>query len=184
MLGAIIRRYWPFPNFLKVRGDLLLEEIHLDTSGMVAASTTFYSNNTSLAPLQPPLTSPHPPGKNNGSSPGTGNGNGSNNNWNKNNNRHNGGKNSNNSGNCGGNTSSNITAVSNGATTNDGRGPPTWSTYMNPWQRHISMCPSPTPTDQQCPQAFMAGPGPYTPSGFALVQQQLYQQSTLAPPPG
>jgi hypothetical protein len=98
-VGAIIRRYSPFPNFLKVQDDLLPEEIHLDTSGLATALTVFYSNNTSPAPLLPPLVS-CPPGKNNDSGPDNGNGS-------KNNNHRNGGnggKNSNNGGNCGGNT--------------------------------------------------------------------------------
>jgi hypothetical protein len=53
-VGAIIWRYTLFPNFLKVRDDLLLEEIHLDTSGPAIAPMTFYSNNTPPAPLPPP----------------------------------------------------------------------------------------------------------------------------------
>jgi hypothetical protein len=32
-VGSIIRRYSPFLNFLKVRDDLLLEEIHMDSTG-------------------------------------------------------------------------------------------------------------------------------------------------------
>jgi nitrogen fixation/metabolism regulation signal transduction histidine kinase len=46
-LGAIIRRSSPFPNFLKIHDDLLLEEIHLDTAGPSAAPTPLY---TSTAP--------------------------------------------------------------------------------------------------------------------------------------
>jgi hypothetical protein len=121
-VGAIIRRYSPFLNFLKVRDDLLPEEIQLDTSNLDAALTAFYSNNMLPAPLLLPLVPPHPPGKNNKS------GLDSNNNRNNNNryNNVNGGKNSNNSGNCSGNNSSNTIATSNGATTNDDRGPPPW----------------------------------------------------------
>jgi hypothetical protein len=129
-VGAIIRRYSPFLNFLKVWDDLLLEEIHLDTSGLATVLMAFYSNNTLPAPLLPPLAS-LPPGKTNDN----GSDNGSNNNRNKNNNCRNGGndgKNSNNGGNHGGNTSNNNTTTSNDASTNDGRGPPPWPTYVNP----------------------------------------------------
>jgi hypothetical protein len=59
----------------------MMEEIRLDTSGLAAASTVFYSNKTLFAPLSPP----RPPGKNNGSGPD--NGNGSSNNRHRNNNR-------------------------------------------------------------------------------------------------
>jgi hypothetical protein len=162
-----------------------MEEIHLDTFGPAAAPTAFYSNKTLSAPLSPPLAPPRPPGKNNGSGPS--NGNGSNNNQHRNNNRRNGGsggKNSDNGGNRGGNTSSNTTMVSHGATTNDGRGPPPWLTYVNPSQGHIAMYPGPSPTGQQRPQAFMAMTGPYTLPGFVPGQQQLYQQAPPAPPPG
>jgi hypothetical protein len=43
-VGSIIRCYSPFPNFLKVRDDLLLEEIHMDSIGPSAAPTTLYTN--------------------------------------------------------------------------------------------------------------------------------------------
>jgi hypothetical protein len=49
-LEAIIRRSSSFLNFLKVRDDLLLEEIHLDTAGPSAAPTALY---TSIAPPAP-----------------------------------------------------------------------------------------------------------------------------------
>jgi hypothetical protein len=38
-LGAIIRHYTPFPSFLKVRDDLILEQLHLDSSGPPAYAT-------------------------------------------------------------------------------------------------------------------------------------------------
>jgi hypothetical protein len=106
---------------LHIQTDTMMEEIHLDTSGLATAPMTFYSNKTMSAPLSPPLAPPRPPSKNNGSGPG--NGNDSNNNRHRNNNHRNGGsggKNSDNGGNHGGNTSSNTTVVSHGATTNDG----------------------------------------------------------------
>jgi hypothetical protein len=157
---------------LHIQVDTMMEEIHLDTSSPAAALTTFYSNKT----LSAPLLSPRPPGKNNGS--GSGNGNGNNNNRQRNNNCHNGGsdsKNNDNGGNRGGNTSSNTTVVSHSVTTNDGRGPPPWPTSVNPLQGHITMYPSPLPTGQQQPQAFMATTGPYTLPGFVPGPQQLYQ---------
>jgi hypothetical protein len=169
---------------LHIQADTMIEEIHLDTSGPAAAPTVFYSNKTLSAPLSPPLAPPRPPGKNNGSDPD--NGNGSNNNRHRNN-RRNGGsgsKNSDNGGNRGGNTSSNTTVVSHGATTNDGRGPLPWPTYVNPSQGHIAMYPGPSPTGQQWPQAFMAMLGPYTLPRFVPGQQQLYQQAPPAPPLG
>jgi hypothetical protein len=115
----------------------MMEEILLDTSGPAAAPPTeFYSNKTPLGPLSPPLASPRPPGKNNGSGPG--NGNGSNNNHNRNNNRRNGGS---------GGKNSNTIVASHSATTNDGRGPPPWPTYVNPSPGHIAMYPA------RCPPA-------------------------------
>jgi hypothetical protein len=164
-----------------IQADNMMEEIHMDTSGLAAITTVFYSNKTLSAPLSLPLAPPHPLGKNNGSGPG--NGNGSNNNQHRNNNSHNSGsdgKNSDNGENRGGNT----TVVSHGATTNDGRGPPPWPTYVNPSQGHITMYPDPSPTGQQQSQDFMATTGPYTLLGFVPGQQQLYQQAPPAPPPG
>jgi hypothetical protein len=128
-----------------------MEEICLDTSSPAAAPTAFYSNKTLSTPLSPPLVLPHQPGKNNGN----------NNNRHRNNNRRNsgsGGKNSDNGGNRGGNT----TMVSHYVTTNDGRGPLPWPTFVNPSQGHIAMYPGPSPTCQQWSQAFMAMMGPYT----------------------
>jgi hypothetical protein len=130
----------------------MMEEIRLNTFGLAAAPTAFYSNKTLSAPLSPPLAPPHPPGKNNVS--GLGNGNDSNNNRHRKNNRHNngsGGKNNDKGGNCGGNTSSNTTVVSHDVTTNDGRGPPPWPTSVNPSQGHIAMYPGPSSIGQQRP---------------------------------
>jgi hypothetical protein len=125
----------------------MMEEIHLDTSSPAAAPTAFYSNEMLSAPLPPPLAPPHSPGKNNGSGPSNGNSN--DNNRHRNNNHRNsgsGGKYNDNCGNRGGNTSSKTIMVSHGATTNDGRGPTPWPTYVNPSQGHIAMYPSPLPT--------------------------------------
>jgi hypothetical protein len=128
---------------LHIQADTMMEEIHLDTSGPAAAPTAFYSNKTLFVPLSPPLAPPRPPGKNNDSGPG--NGNDSNNTRPRNNNRRNGGsggKNNDNGGYHGGNT----TMVSHGASTNDGRGPPPWPTFVNLSQGHIAMYPGPSPT--------------------------------------
>jgi hypothetical protein len=61
-LGAIIRRYTPFPSFLKVRDDLILEELHLDSSGSPFDATALY---TCLAPVaaRPPAPTPAPPSR-------------------------------------------------------------------------------------------------------------------------
>jgi hypothetical protein len=120
-----------------IQADTMMEEIHLDTSGPAAAPMTFYSNKTPLAPLPPPLASPHPPGKNNDSGPG--NGNDSNNNRNRNNNRRNGSS---------GSKNNNTTVASHNANTNGGRGPPSWPTYVNPSSGHIAMYPNLAPTGQ------------------------------------
>jgi uncharacterized membrane protein YgcG len=136
-LGAIIRRSSPFPKFLKVHYDLL-EEIHLDTVGPSATPTALYTSTAPPAPKPQPSVPSRPPN--------------SNNNRNKNNNRRNGGngggnggKNSSSGGGHGGN-SGNTTAASTGSTSNDGRATSPWPTYVNPWQGHIAMYPSPVPT--------------------------------------
>jgi hypothetical protein len=157
-LEAIIWRSSPFPNFLKVHDDLILEVIHLDTIGPSAAPTMLYTSTVPPAP-KPQPSAPYRPLN-------------SNNNWNKNNNRCNGSngggnddKNSNNSDSRCGN-SSNTTAASTGSTSNVGRATSPWPTYVNSWQGHIAMYPGPVPTGQQRPQAFLTAPGHYTPSGF------------------
>jgi hypothetical protein len=53
-LRAIIRRSSLFPNFLNVRDDLLLEEIHLDTAGPSAAPTMLYTSTVPPAPKTQP----------------------------------------------------------------------------------------------------------------------------------
>jgi hypothetical protein len=144
-LGAIIRHSSPFPNFLKVRDDLILEEIHLDT----AAPTALYTSTAPPAPKPQPSASSRPPNSNNIRRNGD-NGGG------------NSGKNS--SSGRGGN-SGNTTAASIGSTSNDDRTTSPWSMYVNPWQGHIAMYPGPVPTGRR-PQAFLSAPGHYTPPGF------------------
>jgi hypothetical protein len=66
-VGSIIRRYSSFLNLLKVRDDLLLEEIHMDGTGPPAAPTTLYTNVASPAAKAPSSTPSRPPnGKNDG----------------------------------------------------------------------------------------------------------------------
>jgi hypothetical protein len=48
-VGSIIWCYSLFPNFLKVRDDLLLEEIHMDSTCHLATLTALYTN---VAPRQ------------------------------------------------------------------------------------------------------------------------------------
>jgi hypothetical protein len=59
-VGSIIRRYSPFPNFLKVRDDLLLEEFHMDSTGPSTAPTALYTNATPPA-ARPPYSTPSCP---------------------------------------------------------------------------------------------------------------------------
>jgi hypothetical protein len=91
-VDSIIRRYSPFPNLLKVWDDLLLEELHMDSIGPLAAPTALYTNVASMA-AKPPSSMPSRP-PNDGNS-GTGG------NWTKYNNKNR------NSGNNGGNTGKN-----------------------------------------------------------------------------
>jgi hypothetical protein len=60
-VGSIIRRYSPFPNFLKVRDDLLLEEIHMDSIDPSAAPLALYTNIAPSAARPPSSTSSRPP---------------------------------------------------------------------------------------------------------------------------
>jgi hypothetical protein len=53
-VGSIIWRYSPFLNFLKVWDDLLLEEIHMDSTGPPAAPTALYTN--AVSPAVKPLS--------------------------------------------------------------------------------------------------------------------------------
>jgi hypothetical protein len=97
-MGSIIRRYSPFLNFLKVRDDLLLEEIHMDSTRPPVTPTVLYTNAASPAAKPPSSTLSCPP---NGENGGTG---GNRNKYNnKNHNSDNGsGNNSNDSGGRGG----------------------------------------------------------------------------------
>jgi hypothetical protein len=117
-VGSIIRCYSPFSNFLKVRDDMLLEEIHMDSTGPPAALMALYTNAASPAAKPPSRPS-------NGRNGGTG---GNRNKYNnKNHNSGNGGgnngKNSNSGGGRGG-TSGQTTAP----TGSDGRTNAPWPT--------------------------------------------------------
>jgi hypothetical protein len=102
-MGSIIRRYSPFPNFLKVQDDLLLEEIHMDSTGPPTAPTVLYINAASPVAKPPPSTPSRPLG---GGNSGNG-GNRNKNNKNRNSSSSGGGNNGkNNNGNDGRNSSS------------------------------------------------------------------------------
>jgi hypothetical protein len=65
-VGSIIRRYSSFLKFLKVQDDLLLEEIHMDSTGPPAASTALYTNVVSPTVKPPSSTPSRPPNGGNG----------------------------------------------------------------------------------------------------------------------
>jgi hypothetical protein len=125
-VGSIIRRYSSFLNFLKVRDDLLLEEIHMDSIGPPAAPTALYTNVASPAAKPPSSTPSHTP---NGGNGGTG---GNRNKYhNKNRNSGNGDGNNGKSSNGGrgrGGSSGQTTAP----TGSDGRTNTPWPTYGHP----------------------------------------------------
>jgi hypothetical protein len=130
-VDSIIRRYSPFTTFLKVRDDLLLDELHLDSTGSPAAPTVLYTNVVSLA-AKPP----------NGGNGGTGGIRTKYNNKNCNSGNSGGynGKNRTGGGGCGG--SSGQTTAPTGS---DGRTNASWLTYGHPWQGHMTMYSDPVP---------------------------------------
>jgi hypothetical protein len=156
-VGSIIRCYSPFPNFLKVRDDLLLEEIHMDSIGPSAAPNDALHQHCASA-ARPPSSTPSRP-------PSGGNGGHRNKNYIKNNN---GGHGGGNNGSGGYNSSSGQTTA---PTTPDGRTSMPWLTYGNLWQGNMVVYPGPVPIGQQHPQAFVATPGP-NPSPRFLPGQQ------------
>jgi hypothetical protein len=106
-VGSIIQCYSPFSNFLKVQDDLLLEEIHMDSTEPPAATTALYTNAASPTAKPPSSTPSRLP---NGGNGGTG---GNQNKYNnKNRNGGNGGgnndKNSNGDRGCGGSSGQTI----------------------------------------------------------------------------
>jgi hypothetical protein len=128
-LGAIIRRYTPFLSFLKVWDDLILEELHLDSSGPPADATTLYTC-PAHAPTRPPAPSPAPPSRppSNGGTGKKG----------KNKKTASGGRGR-------GGTSVNTTLTPPAPSGIDAKAPASWPTYVNPWQGHIAMYPGPLP---------------------------------------
>jgi hypothetical protein len=159
-LGAIIRRYMPFPSFLKVRDDLILEELHLDSSSPPADATALYTCPTPAAarPSVPTLAPPSRPPSNGGT-----------------------GKKGKNKKNAGGGrghggNSDNPTPTPPAPSGTDAKVPASWPTYVNPWQGHIAMYPGPLPCGFQHPQALMAVPGYYPAPGYTPGQQQASYQ--------
>jgi hypothetical protein len=138
-VGSIIRRYSPFSNFLKVQDDLLLQELHMDSTGPPAAPTALYTNIVSPTAKPPSSTSSRPPQGGNG---GTGDNRSKYHNKNRNSGNGDGhnGKNSTGGGGRGG-SSSQTTAP----TGSDGRTNALWPTYGHPWQGHMTMYPGPVP---------------------------------------
>jgi hypothetical protein len=126
-MGSIIRRYSPFLNFLKVRDDLLLHEIHMDSTRPPIAPTALYTNAASLTAKPPSSTPSRPPnGRNNGTG---GNRNKYNNkNRNSDNGSGNNGKNSNDGGGRGGSSGQTIAPTGSNGRTNT-----PWPTYGHPW---------------------------------------------------
>jgi hypothetical protein len=69
-VGSIIRRYSPFLNFLKVQDELLLEELHMDSTGSPVALTMLYTNIASPVANPPSSTPSRPPHGGNGGTGG------------------------------------------------------------------------------------------------------------------
>jgi hypothetical protein len=154
-VGSIIRCYSPFLNFLMVRDDLVMEELHMDSTGPSAAPTVLYTNIASPAAKPPSSMLSCPPNGGNGDTGGnrtkyntetrnSGNGGGQN------------GKNRTGGGGCGG--SSGQTTAPTGS---DGKTNAPWPTNGYPWQGYMTMYPGPVPAGQQRPQAFVATPALY-----------------------
>jgi hypothetical protein len=87
-VSSIIRSYSTILNFLKVHDDLLLEKMHIDSTGPSAAPTSLYTNAAPLAARPPSSMPSHPPSNGN-----SGNGGHRNKNNNKNHNDGHGGGN-------------------------------------------------------------------------------------------
>jgi hypothetical protein len=155
-LGAIIQRYTSFLSFLKVRDDLILEELHLDSLGSPADVTVFYTCPAPAA-ARPPAPTPAPPSRppSNG---GTGK---------KGKNKKNIG-----GGRGRGGNSSNTTSTPPAPSNTNAKVPASWPTYVNLWQGHIAMYPGPFPGSFQRPQSLMAAPGYYPAPGYTAGQHQ------------
>jgi hypothetical protein len=114
-VSSIIRRYSPFLKFLKVQDDLLLEEIHMDSTDPLAAPMALYTSAAPPAARSPSSTLSHPPSGGNSGNSGHRN---KNNNKNRNGGHGSGNNGRNNNGNGGRNSSSDQTTV---PTASDGR---------------------------------------------------------------
>jgi hypothetical protein len=126
-VGSIIWQYSPFLNFLKVRNDLLLEEIHMYSTGPPAAPTALYTKAASPAAKPPSSTLSRPPNGRNGGTSG---------NRNKYNNKNrnsgiSGGNNSKNSN--GGRGRGGASGQTTAPTGSDGRTNTPWPTYDHLW---------------------------------------------------
>jgi hypothetical protein len=161
-LDTIIRCYTPFPSFLKVRDDLILEELHLDSLDPPADATALYTC-TAPAAAKPPAPASAPPSR-----PPSNGGTGKK------------GKNKNAGGGGGrGGNSGNTTLTPPAPSGTDTKVPASWPTYVNPWQGHIAMYLGPLLGGFQRPQALMVAPGYYTAPGYMPGQQQ---QAPYQPP--
>jgi hypothetical protein len=164
-MGSIIRSYSPFPNFLKVQDDLLLEEIHMDSTDPPAAPTALYTNAAPPTAKPPSSTPSRLPSCDNGG------------NRNKNCNSGNGGSNNGRSSNGRSSSFGQTTAP----TTSNNRTDASWPTYGHLWQGHMTVYPGSVPAGQQRPQAFMATPDLYPSPGFLPTTSS--SCCTSRPPP-
>jgi hypothetical protein len=168
-VSSIIRRYSPFLNFLKVQDDLLLEELHMDSTGPPVTPTTLYTNIASPAAKPPSSTPSRQPHGGNG---GTGGNRSKYHNKNRNSGNGDGHNDKNSTGDGGRGVSSSQTTAPTGS---DGRTNAPWPTYGHPWQGHMNMYPGPMPVGQQRPQAFMA-----TPTGPLRVSRPPFRAAAAA----
>jgi hypothetical protein len=152
-VGSIIRCYSPFPNFLKVWDDLLLEENHMDSTDHSATPTVLYTNAAPPAAMTPSSTPSCPPSDGNSGNSGHRN----KNNKKNRNGDHGGGNNCRNSnGSSCRNSSSGQTTI---PTASDGRISMPWPTYSHPCQAPIrhpgsypaSICSSSRSTSRPLP---------------------------------
>jgi hypothetical protein len=127
----------------------------MDSTCLLAAPTALYTNAAPPTARSSSSMPSHPLSGGNISNGGH---------QNKNNNKNrNGGHGGGNNGSGDRNSSSGQTTI---PTAFDGRTGTPWPTYGHPWPGHMIVYPDPVPTGQQCPQAFMATPGPYPSLGF------------------
>jgi hypothetical protein len=148
-VSSIIQHYSPFLNFLKVRDDLLLEKIHMDSTGPPAAPTALYTNAASPV-AKPPSSRPScSPNDENGGTDGKRN---KYNNKNRNSDNDDGNNDKNSNGDRGRGGSSDLTTA---PTSSDGRTNALWPIYDHLWQGHMTMYPGPVSTGQQRLQAFV-----------------------------